>query len=192
MVTPSEIECIVFVRDNRGLLVRNTCGSSLQTHFVNTHLNLSLNKIGEKGFTFIELITVIAIIATLAAIAVPSYISYLERAKTTQTVAEFKDIEKAVFVFKAENGRFPDTLAEAGLGNPLDPWGNPYVYYPMDNVPKGVKIRKDKSLHPVNTDFDLYSMGADGKSVAPFTAKASQDDIVRANNGSYIGLVSNY
>ena len=159
---------------------------------MNTHLNLSLNKIGKKGFTFIELITVIAIIATLAAIAVPSYISYLERAKTTQTVAEFKDIEKAVFVFKAENGRFPDTLAEAGLGNPLDPWGNPYVYYPMDNVPKGVKIRKDKSLHPVNTDFDLYSMGADGKSVAPFTAKASQDDIVRANNGSYIGLVSNY
>lgn len=181
----------MFVRDNRGLPVRITCGSNLQPDFVDTYLNLSL-KIGKKGFTLIEVITVVAIIGTLAAIAIPNYISYLERAKLARVIAEFQGIESAVYNFRNENGRFPDTLAEAGVGNPLDPWGNPYVYYPMDNVPKGVKIRKDKSLHPVNTDFDLYSMGADGKSVAPFTAKASQDDIVRANNGSYIGLVSNY
>jgi len=45
---------------------------------------------------------------------------------------------------------------------------------------------------PVNTDFDLYSMGKDGKSRAPFTAKASHDDIVRANDGKFIGLVSEY
>jgi hypothetical protein len=35
-------------------------------------------------------------------------------------------------------------------------------------------------------------MGKDGKSQAPFTAKASQDDIVRCGDGSYIGLVSKY
>ncbi len=45
---------------------------------------------------------------------------------------------------------------------------------------------------PVNTDYDLYSMGKDGKSTSPFTAKASQDDIVRANNGGFLGLVSDY
>ena len=45
---------------------------------------------------------------------------------------------------------------------------------------------------PVNSDYDLYSMGADGDSQTPFTAEASQDDIVRCGNGSYIGLVSNY
>jgi general secretion pathway protein G len=44
----------------------------------------------------------------------------------------------------------------------------------------------------VNTDFDLYSKGKDGKSKIPFTAKASRDDIVRANNGRYIGPVSDY
>ncbi len=135
---------------------------------------------------------VVAIIATLASIAIPNYISYIERAKITKIIVEFKVIESAVYAFRVDNDRFPDTLAEAGIGNPVDQWGNPYVYYPMDKVPKGVKIRKDKSLHPVNTDFELYSMGADGKSVAPFTAKASQDDIVRANNGAYIGLVANY
>jgi len=35
-------------------------------------------------------------------------------------------------------------------------------------------------------------VGKDGKSTAPLTAKISQDDIVRANNGGYVGLVSNY
>ncbi len=54
------------------------------------------------------------------------------------------------------------------------------------------KKRKDKNLVPVNNDFDLYSMGEDGKSVAPFAAKHSRDDIVRANNGNFIGLAEDY
>lgn len=135
---------------------------------------------------------VIAIIGTLAAIAIPNYISYRDRARLASVIAEFKGIETTIFAFVAENGRFPTTIAEAGLGVPMDPWDNPYVYYPMDNVPKGLKIRKDKSLHPVNTDFDLYSKGADGKSVAPFTAKASRDDIVRCNNGGFYGYAVDY
>jgi general secretion pathway protein G len=154
-------------------------------------LKLSRN-IGQQGFTLIELMVVVAIIGTLGAIAVPNYLGYIETAKFSKVIADLKGVELAAFSFQAENGRFPATLVEAGLGNPVDPWGNPYVYYPMDNVPAGVKVRKDKSLHPVNTDFDLYSMGKDGKSVAPFTAKASQDDIVRVNDGAYIGLVATY
>ncbi len=53
-------------------------------------------------------------------------------------------------------------------------------------------MRKDKFLVPINTDFDLYSMGEDGKSVPPLTAKASRDDIIRANDGGYIGPASGY
>jgi len=60
-----------------------------------------------------------------------------------------------------------------------------------DKSKKG-KPRKDHSLHPINCDYDLYSKGADGKSTAPLTAKISQDDIIRANNGGYFGLASNY
>lgn len=146
----------------------------------------------QRGFTLIELMLVIAIIGTLSAIAIPHYISYRDRAYLAAVIGEFKGIEKVVYVFLTDNGRFPATLAEAGLGAPMDPWGNSYVYYPMDNVPKGVKIRKDKSLHPVNTDFDLYSLGKDGKSVAPFTAKASRDDIVRCNNGGFFGYAVDY
>lgn len=155
-------------------------------------LQLRLSIASSKGFTLIELMIVIAILGTLAAIAIPNYIAYREKAKCAVVVSELKNIETAVLIFSIGNARLPDTLAEAGHGNPQDPWGNPYVYYPMSNVPQGVKIRKDRSLHPLNTDFDLYSLGADGKSLAPLTAKQSHDDIIRANNGSYYGYAENY
>jgi len=45
---------------------------------------------------------------------------------------------------------------------------------------------------PVNDDFDLYSMGPDEGKALPFSAKASQDDIVRALSGGYVGLVSEF
>ena len=156
------------------------------------YFKLKLGVTSQKGLTLIELMVVIAIIGTLAAIATPHYIAYRERATFVSIISDFKNIETSVFVFMAENSRFPDTLAEAGLGSLNDPWGNPYVYYPMSNIPKGVKIRKDRSLHPLNTDFDLYSLGADGRSVAPLTAKHSRDDIIRANNGGFYGYGEDY
>lgn len=67
----------------------------------------------------------------------------------------------------------------------------PMYINPVDSTPQG-HLRKDHALVPVNTDFDLYSKGKDGKSQSPFTAKASKDDIVRANNGGFFGLVANY
>ncbi len=151
-----------------------------------------LKKIGHRGFTLIEIMVSIAIIGTLASIATPNYISYRERAVIAGVIADFKRIETAAYAFKAYNERFPNTLIEAGLGNPVDPWGKAYVYYPIDNVPTGIKIRKNKELHPVNTDFDLYSVGKDGKSVAAFTGNPAKDDIVRANNGAFLGLVADY
>jgi general secretion pathway protein G len=54
------------------------------------------------------------------------------------------------------------------------------------------QIRKDRFLVPVNSDYDLYSMGKDGQSQAPFTAKASRDDIVRASDGQYVGLAEDF
>jgi general secretion pathway protein G len=35
-------------------------------------------------------------------------------------------------------------------------------------------------------------MGKDGDSKAPLTAKASRDDIIRANNSAFIGLATDY
>jgi general secretion pathway protein G len=52
--------------------------------------------------------------------------------------------------------------------------------------------RKDLALVPINTDFDLYSKGRDGATQPPLTAASSRDDIVRANDGQFIGLASGY
>ena len=54
------------------------------------------------------------------------------------------------------------------------------------------KPRKDHFLHPINSDFDLYSMGKDGDSVAPLTAQKNRDDIIRANDGGYHSVASNF
>jgi general secretion pathway protein G len=35
-------------------------------------------------------------------------------------------------------------------------------------------------------------MGADGASVGPLTAAPSRDDIVRANDGGFVGLASEF
>ncbi len=45
---------------------------------------------------------------------------------------------------------------------------------------------------PINSTYDLYSMGKDGKTVVALTAKASRDDVVRANDGGFIGLAVKY
>jgi general secretion pathway protein G len=52
--------------------------------------------------------------------------------------------------------------------------------------------RMDRFLVPINSDFDLYSMGPDGRSVAPMTARMSRDDIVRASNGRFVGPATEY
>ena len=134
---------------------------------------------------------VIAIIGTLAGIAVPSFTNYMQRARQIRTIEELKMIEKEILSYEMERDTFPINLAQIGLDTLKDPWGNPYQYLPVAGAKKG-KLRKDQFLVPVNTDFDLYSKGPDGKSVAPFTAKASRDDIVRANNGQYVGRASGY
>jgi general secretion pathway protein G len=73
----------------------------------------------------------------------------------------------------------------------------PYRYLKIDGEDlkgsgKDQQMRKDHFMVPVNSDYDLYSMGPDGDSKAPFTATASRDDIVRANDGRYVGLASEY
>ena len=52
--------------------------------------------------------------------------------------------------------------------------------------------RKDRFLHPINSDYDLYSMGKDGESVEPLTAQKSHDDVIRASDGGYYGLAKNF
>lgn len=144
-----------------------------------------------KGFTLVELIIVAFIISTLAAIGYLGLQEFVYRGQISQAVADICRIEMRLQRHFAENVAFPPTLAEIGENNRLDPWGNPYEYWPITGD-KNQKVRKDKNLHPINTDFDLCSIGRDGNTNFALTAQASRDDIIRANNGKFIGLASKY
>ena len=143
-----------------------------------------------NGFTLLELMVTVAIIGALAGIAIPAFSSYLGKAKIIKAIAEIEILEKEILGFG--DGNLPNTLGDIGRAGLLDPWGNPYQYLNFATVNGLGPVRKDRSLVPLNSEFDLYSMGPDGDSKPPLTAKASQDDIIRANDGEYIGLASKY
>lgn len=152
---------------------------------------LRLAAAAQRGVTLLEIMFALAMIAVLGAIAVPAYRSHLARVDINRAIGDVHDIGLSLERWQVNNGRFPDTLTEAGLDGRVDPWGNPYRYLNMDGANPG-EMRKDKNLVPINTDFDLYSAGKDGRSSPPLTARQSQDDIVRASNGAFVGLGSDY
>ncbi|WP_295856986.1 type IV pilin protein [uncultured Xylophilus sp.] len=142
------------------------------------------------GFTLLEIMLALAALGVLLSIALPSYRAYVLKAERYQTIVDMTLISSMVKAYEQDNGTLPDSLADIGWTKP-DKWGNPYYYLKMEGASVGQK-RKDRSLHPLNSDYDLYSAGPDGKTTTPLTAKISQDDIIRANDGAFIGVAEDY
>lgn len=150
-----------------------------------------------KGFSLIELMFVMSIIATLVIIALPAFESSRERAHIARAIGDIKAIEADILAYEAEHDVTPPDLISVGRDRLLDPWGNPYRYlsfFHATNNPnqKPPNARKDRFLIPINSAFDLYSRGPDGRSQPPLTASESRDDVVRANDGGYVGLARGY
>lgn len=120
-----------------------------------------------RGFTLIELLLVLVILGTLAVLVIPKFTGRSRQARETAARADIRVLSSAIDQFENDTGRYPTT--EEGLaalitppsnvtnanapyikgGIPKDPWGNPYQYrQPGQHNPK---------------DFDLYSLGADGR-----------------------------
>lgn len=176
---------------------------------------------GRRAFTLIEIVVVLAILGTLAVLARTAYGSYIERVRVLRAVIEIKNMATELEGYLAVGGGLPATLADAGFAAPKDPWGHPYRYLPLagrrlpavsapapgaggagaggggggggsDGGSAAGQARKDRFLVPINTDFDLYSVGRDGESVPSLSAAKSRDDVVRAANGAFIGLASKF
>ena len=148
-----------------------------------------------RGFTLIELMIVIAIIGTLSAIAVPNYLRYKNNAMIAVAVTDIRIIEKQIALFVIDNnGQFPNNLNNLpNIGTINDPWGNPYRYLRIGGMPMGEVMkaaRRNMINVPVNDDYDLYSMGKNGQTTLSFKVPVAKDDVVRAFEGRYVGLVS--
>lgn len=142
-----------------------------------------------RGFTVIELLSVVTIIGLLSAIGVPRFRDIQEKALIAKAIGEIHAIQTDLIT----QDSLPDDLSVIGRAGMLDPWGRPYVYNkfpPNRRVPPGA--RRDRFLVPINSTFDLYSVGKDGNSNPPLQAARSQDDIVRGNDGGFIGLASKF
>ena len=145
----------------------------------------------QRGFTLIELMIVIVIIGILAAMGIGAYATMVDKARVVDAIGDIKAIQYAINDYVMVHGALPASLADVGEDGRDDPWGQPYVYQVLEGAPPGA-ARKDKNLVPINTDYDLYSIGKDGKTSGALTAAVSHDDIVRGNNGGFIGLATNY
>jgi len=112
----------------------------------------------QAGFQLVEMLIVIAILGIVSFVAIPSYLSFLDKVDyvTAETDIGHND--------------YPNSLADIGKDNLRDPWGNAYGYLKIFGAHPSARgrMRKDRNLVPINSDYDLYSIGKDGQSRAPF------------------------
>lgn len=137
----------------------------------------------QAGLTIIELLAVLAIISSLAGIAIPKYHKLADNARVAQAIGDLEAIEVSLDT----RDSLPDNLSTLGL-RATDPWGNPYMYV---KFPSGAQ-RFDRFGVPLNTNYDLYSIGRDGATSSSLAAAASFDDVVRANDGGFLGQGSRF
>ena len=128
--------------------------------------NVGQKNKSKRGFTLTELMLVVVIIGILAALVIPKIAGNSDRARRTAAVADINGgIKSALGQYEVDNGNYPKSLQDLVVapGNaknwhgpyfdsaklPVDPWGNPYIYYyPGKHNPSG---------------YDLLSAGPDGK-----------------------------
>jgi general secretion pathway protein G len=146
-----------------------------------------------RGFTLVEVLIALAIVGVIAGVALPKYADYRERIRVAQAITDIAAMNVKLRQYMIDNNHVPPpSLAEINAAAALDPWGQPYSFFNLRTAHGLGGARKNKNLVPINSDFDLYSKGRDGSSVAPLTAPASRDDVILANDGKFIGLAAEY
>lgn len=65
----------------------------------------------KSGFTIVELLIVIVVIGILAAITIVAYNGLQARARNSVRVGDIKNIQKALELYKIDNGDYPPTSA---------------------------------------------------------------------------------
>jgi general secretion pathway protein G len=135
-------------------------------------------------------ISVAAAALIVGSFAVPAFNGYVERSRVARAVSDIGTMSLKLHRWQQDVHLLPENLAQAGIFG-VDPWGRPYVYLRAADA-RRTELRKDDERLPINTDFDLYSVGPDGVSAVALPAAPSRDDVVRAANGAYIGVAANY
>lgn len=119
------------------------------------------------GFSLVEILVVLVIMGLLISVVAPTVLNRADEARVGKVLADFKNIETALKIYRLDNYVYPTTeqglqalvepstldpeprnFKEGGYLEelPMDPWGRAYLY-----------------LSPgEHGEVDLYSLGADG------------------------------
>jgi general secretion pathway protein G len=114
----------------------------------------------------------------------------VEHARIEQAKQEMTRIERAIEAYRARHHELPGSLTDLGPQTPVDPWGRPYEYVSFDL--RGTVGQRTFDGLPINSEYDLYSRGADGRTDGNLRIETARDDIVRARDGAYIGLAAGF
>ena len=119
-----------------------------------------------KAFTLIELMLVVIIIGALVAMVFPRLTGRAQQARVAAARADIQvNIATALKLYELDNGMFPatDEGLNALLKKPASAsnWNGPY----LEKKPLDPWRREYKYISPGrhNPDYDLYSLGRDGR-----------------------------
>ena len=146
-----------------------------------------------RGLTVVELLLSLALAGTIAAILIPSFASHAREVRLRAGMMSLRTISTDISIYKDIHGTLPESLDDLPRVVANDGWGRQFVYVKLEGKPNSTGLsRKDHWLNPVNTDYDLYSLGADGDTHPQLSVGAGRDDVIRGQNGAYYGLAEGY
>lgn len=135
-------------------------------------LNLQLNtphrdgrrpgRVGEGGFTLVELLLVLVILALIAGLVLPSIIGQAEGAKARSASSQISRLSMAVESYYLDTGNTPGSLEDLveNTGGAAG-WNGPYVKRQLLKDPWGRDYQYESPGE--HGDFDISSYGADGR-----------------------------
>jgi general secretion pathway protein G len=147
-----------------------------------------------RGVGVVDLVIGMVVVSLMAALGIPAFNGFVDRANVAQAVGDLGSINVAIESYRLKNhDQMPGSIDELKIGIVKDPWGRDYRYVNFRAAEqRKTDIRLDGRRNRLNSDFDLYSLGSDGESSGPLNDGVSRDDVIRANNGSFIGLGEDY
>lgn len=86
-------------------------------------------------------------------------------------------------------GRTVDVVERAAIQESVSTEGN---FSMFSGVNSDRTRRRDRYMFPLNTDFDLFSLGPDHSTATSLGEASGLDDVIRANNGGFFGVAADY